>query len=82
MGTITFVEDKNLTDEELALDRKAIHICTILNYLEEEINKKNAIKVANNLWGDQEKFDKAGMFFKLAFMTDNAVAEIAAKITG
>ena len=59
---------------------KKIAIWAIIDYLSAETKKRNAELVKQNLYTEQAKFDVADMFFKLAFMDDAAVNEIATKI--
>lgn len=60
--------------------QKGILIQAIINYLSEQNTKKNKELVSRNLYTEQTPFDAADMFFKLAFMSDKDVGEIAGKI--
>lgn len=64
----------------MEMNNKAIYIQAILNYLREQVKVKNHKLAAENLYSEQEAFDEGDMFFKLAFMDDDAVKEIAGKI--
>jgi hypothetical protein len=46
----------------------------------EHIKSENHKLISANLWWEQKPFDKADMFFKLAFMPDDKVKHIASLI--
>jgi len=66
----------------MTIKNKGILISAIINYLGENVKKKNHKLASENLLDPQEKFDAGDMFFKLAFMSDSEVERIATLILG
>jgi hypothetical protein len=62
--------------------RKGILIDAICGYLRDQIAIGNKRLTKHNLWDQQKPFDYADMWFRLAFMSDDAINEIAGKILG
>lgn len=56
---------------------KGILINAIINYLSEENKKRNKELCKQNLFSDQKAFDDGDMFFKLSFMPDDELNNIA-----
>ena len=57
---------------------KAILINAIISKLNEHIKSENKELCAKNLYTEQKPLHGGEMFFKLAFMSDEAISKIAA----
>ena len=66
----------------MSLKNKGILIDAICGYLRDQIAIGNKRLTKHNLWDEQKSFDYADVWFRLAFMSDEAVEKIAAKILG
>jgi len=63
----------------MTLERKGILIKGIINALNDEVKRKNEKLCNQNLHSEQTPLHGGDMFFKLAFMNDDAISEIAKK---
>lgn len=61
---------------------KALLINAICNYLQDQIAIGNKVLCQQNLWDQQKPFDYGDMWLRLAFMSDEAIKQIAGKILG